>query len=409
MSNQEKHCVVVGGSHSAAQFVTSLRQMSWQGKITVISDEAFLPYQRPPLSKTFLSGEKKQQELLIRPAKTYEQHDIQFILGKKVVAIDRQKKQVELSDGQNIFYDKLMLSTGAQVRKLTIPGNTLPGVCYLRTMEDVKNISQYVQQDRQAVIVGGGYIGLETAASLRKLGMQVTVLEAMSRVLERVTSADISSFYSRVHSDEGVNIVLNTQVTAFEGEGRVQNVICQDGSTFSADLVVVGIGVIPNTQLAETAGLEVNNGIVVNEFCQTADENILAAGDCTSHYNPIYQRTIRLESVQNASDQARVAAATVCGQPKAYHALPWFWSDQYDLKLQMAGLSQGYDQVVVRGDMSHGRSFAAFYLKEDKVISVDAINRVKEFMMAKRLITLGLEVDSALLSDETIPMNSFIQ
>ena len=252
------------------------------------------------------------------------------------------------------------------------------------------------------------YIGLETAAVLRKLNMNVTLLEAMPRILQRVTTQDISSFYHRVHSEEGLNIVTDATVTDISGSTKVESVNCADGSQYAADLVIVGIGVIPCTELAEKAGLEINNGIVVDEFARTSNPNIVAAGDCTYHFNPIYQRHMRLESVQNANDQASVAAASLCGQLQPYRALPWFWSDQYDMKLQIAGLSQGFDRVIVRGDIHSGRSFSAFYLKNDQLLAVDAVNQPQAFMFGKK--TIGTESTIAVdrLADESVDLKQVI-
>jgi 3-phenylpropionate/trans-cinnamate dioxygenase ferredoxin reductase subunit len=403
-----KRCVIVGGGHAAAQLSVSLCQQGWDGSITVLSDELSLPYHRPPLSKDYLSGEKSLKEILIRPSAVYEKSNVQFNLGVRVESILRDEMNVQLIDGNKIPYDKLVLTTGSRVRKLTIPGSDLAGLCYLRSISDVNQIREFSGSGKKIVIIGGGYIGLEAAAALKKLGMKVTVLEAMDRVLQRITTQEISDFYTRVHNEEGVNIEVNAVAASIEGTGQVEKVICQDGRAFDADLIIAGIGIIPCDELAQQAGLDVDNGILVDQFSQTSDSKILAAGDCTVHYNPIYDRHIRLESVQNAVDQAKVAAATICGSPLVYKALPWFWSDQYDIKLQIAGLSQGYDQVVMRGDINTGRSFAAFYLKQGKLLAVDAINKPKEFMMGRRLIMRGNTVDPAKLADEQLPMKDLI-
>lgn len=398
----EERCVIVGGSHAASQLAASLRQEGWQGKITVISADSNLPYHRPPLSKAYLSGEKTADELLIRPASFYEKEEIEFLLETRVEAIDREAKKVVLQDGAEIPYTKLALTTGARVRRMELPGSQLEGVLYLRDLGDVDLIRRFVGAGKSAVIIGGGYIGLETAASLRKLGMEVTVLEAMSRVLQRVTAPEVSAFYTRVHQEEGVRILTEVSVTSINGDKSVQSVSCADGSEIKADLVIIGIGVLPEVELAEQAGLEVDNGIVVDEYARTSDHDIVAAGDCTNHYNPIYQRRLRLESVQNAADQAKVAAKTLCGKLEPYNALPWFWSDQYDLKLQIAGLSQGYDKVVIRGSTETGRSFAAFYFQGDKLLAVDAINRPREFMLTRRALSENKTVDASRLEDESV-------
>ncbi len=404
----DQKCIIIGASHAASQAAASLRQQGWQGSVTIIGDEPFLPYHRPPLSKDYLSGAKGLDDIFIRQQSFYEKANVHFMLGVKAVGINRDEHTVTLDDGERLHYDKLLITTGARVRKLNITGSDLGGVMYLRDLNDVHHIREFTGKGKNAVIIGGGYIGLETAASLRKLGMEVTVLESMPRVLQRVTAPEISAFYTRVHSEEGVRIVTDVQVESLEGDTEVKAVVCKDGTRYPADLVVVGIGIIPNVELAEEAGLKVDNGILVDEFCRTSDPDILAAGDCTSHHNPIYDRQLRLESVQNANDQAAVAAHTICGKEKPYNALPWFWSDQFDLKLQICGLSQGYTDVVIRGDVNSGRSLSAFYLDGDRLLAVDAVNRPQDFMIGKRLITEKRPVDQAKLADESIPLKDFL-
>ena len=403
------HCVVIGAGQAAAQLTARLRQNGWQGMISVVGDEQFLPYHRPPLSKDYLSGEKSVDDLMIRPSAAYENADVQFRLGSRAESIDQEAKKVLLGNGKSISFSKLVLATGSRLRKLPVPGADLPGVFYLRSISDVKQIKTYVGENKKAVVIGGGYIGLETAAVLKKLGMEVTVLEAMNRVLERVTTPEISAFYTRVHEQEGVQIRTNLSASSIKGVNEVDKVVCQNGQEFAADMVIIGIGVLPETELAENAGLEVDNGILVNEFAQTSNPDILAAGDCTNHFHPFYDRHIRLESVQNAVDQSTVAANTICDMPSAYNSLPWFWSDQYDIKLQIAGLCDGYDEVVLRGDISTGRSFTAFYLKDGKIITVTAINKPQEFMVGKRLIVSKLRVDKASLSDTSIPIKELVE
>jgi 3-phenylpropionate/trans-cinnamate dioxygenase ferredoxin reductase subunit len=397
-----EHCIIIGASHAAAQLISSLRQEGWEGRISLIGDEPYLPYHRPPLSKAFFVGEKTEDQLLIRAADFYDKNKVDLLLGSRVTNIDRDAKKIILADRAEISYTKLALTTGARVRKIPLTGGELPGVFYMRDLNDVKQTHKFTGRGKSAVIIGGGYIGLETAASLRKIGMSVTVIEAMSRVLQRVTAPEVSAFYTRIHTEEGVDIRTEAGVDAIVGDKHVEGVRLADGSTVRADLVIIGVGVIPNIELAEAAGLTIDNGIAVDEFATTNDADIVAAGDCTNHYNPIYQRKLRLESVQNATDQAKIAAKSICGKPEAYSALPWFWSDQYDLKLQIAGLSQGFDEVIIRGDSAQGRSFAAFYFCKGRFIAVDAINRPKEFMMSKRALTAGQNVDPLMLPDESI-------
>lgn len=397
-------CVIIGASHAAAQLAPTLRQEGWQGRIIVVGEEEVIPYHRPPLSKAFLSGEKTLDDIYIRPHSVYETNEIEFMLGTRAEGINRSTKELSLSSGESLSYDKLALTLGSRVRKVDLPGVDLEGIYYLRDVSDVDGIRSHVGKGKKAVIVGGGYIGLETAAVLRQQGMEVTVLEMMDRVLQRITVPEVSEFYQRIHAEEGVNIQCGVGVNAFQGKKSIESVVCSNGEEHQADLVVVGVGIVPNIELARAAGLEINNGIVVDEFARTSDENIVAAGDCTFHHNKLYARDIRLESVQNATDQARVAALTLCGKEKAYDALPWFWSDQYDLKLQIAGLSQGYDEVLIRGDIRSSRSFAAFYMQNETILSVDAVNKPPEFMMGKRLIMNKSVVDRDKLLDESVSM-----
>ena len=396
--------IIAGASHAASMLAPTLRQQGWQGRIIVVGAEASIPYHRPPLSKDYLAGEKTLDEIHIRPAKVYEKSEVEFILDTSVESIDRDSRTVRLSNDETLPYDKLALTVGSKVRKVNLPGADLDGVFYLRDLRDVQRITPYINPGANAVIVGGGYIGLETAAVLNKKGMTVTVLEMMERVLQRVTAPVVSEFFTRIHGEEGVRIRCGVGVSGFKGNGRVAKVLCSDGSEFAADLVIIGVGILPNTELAQAAGLEVDNGIVVNDRAQTSDPDIFAAGDCTNHHNPIYDRRIRLESVQNATDQSRVAAGAACGKEVSYNAVPWFWSEQYDLMLQIAGLSQGYDEIITRGDPGNGRSFAAFYLREGKVIAVDAINKPPEFMFSKKLIPMQKAVDKKRLADAGTPI-----
>ena len=404
-----KHCIIIGASHAGAQLCISLRQGGWEGKITVIGDEPDLPYHRPPLSKDFLSGDKKIDEILLRPASVYEKANVEMKLGARVGAIDRDAKTILTDDGDTLAYDKLVLTTGARVRHLPVPGADFEGVFYLRDTNDVHAIKENVAAGKRAVIIGGGYIGLETAASLRKQGMEVTVLEAMSRILQRVTAPELSSFYKRIHSEEGVNILEGVMASEIKQSGKALSVETSCEQSFGADMVIIGIGVIPNVELAKEAGLDVGNGIEVNSFCQTSDPDIYAAGDVTWHFNPIYERHIRLESVPNATEQAKTVASHMNGNPKAYNSLPWFWSDQFDLKLQIAGLSEGYDDIIIRGDIEGSRSFAAFYFKGDKILAVDAVNSPREFMFTKMALTKGQALDKTRLADREADLKTAIK
>ncbi|WP_371398267.1 NAD(P)/FAD-dependent oxidoreductase [Fretibacter rubidus] len=400
--------IIIGASHAAAQTSVSLRQGGYDGDIMVIGDEAVLPYHRPPLSKDFLSGQKSIDDILIRPAVSYEAARIEMKLGVRVGAINRNDKTVLTDDGETLTYNKLVLTTGARVRRLSVLGEDLDNVFYLRDTQDVLAIKQKAKAATSALIIGGGYIGLETAASLRKQGLAVTVIEAMPRILQRVTAPIMSDFYRRVHSEEGVTIFENVIASEIKVADEGLEVMTSSAQNFKADMVIIGIGVVPNVELAQAAGVKIGNGIEVNEFCQTSDPDIYAAGDVTWHYNPIYQRHVRLESVPNATEQGKVIATHINGAPKPYNSLPWFWSDQFDLKLQIAGLSTGFDDVVIRGDINSGRSFAAYYFKHNQFIAVDAVNAPRDFMFGKMTLTKRLNLDKARISNDAIDLKSCI-
>jgi len=403
-----KSVIIVGASHAAAQTCASLRQGGWDGNITVIGDEDVLPYQRPPLSKDFLSGKKAIEDILIRPSVAYETASITMRLGERVVAINRAKKTLLIDNADVLVYDKLVLTTGARIRRLPVKGQDLEGVFYLRDTSDVLAIKAKVSTAKSAVIIGGGYIGLETAASLRKLGLSVTVVEAMPRILQRVTAKEMSEFYKRVHEEEGVKILENVMASEIQQTGSSLRVVTSGAHDLHADMVVIGIGVVPNVELAEAAKLKIENGITVNEFCQTSDPDIYAAGDVTWHYNSIYNSHIRLESVPNATEQGKTVASHINGKLKPYNSLPWFWSDQFDLKLQIAGLSTGYDDIVIRGDIDKGRSFAAYYFKNDKFIAVDAVNAPRDFMFGKMSLSKGFNLGKDLIADSNIDLKQSI-
>lgn len=405
---REQCCVIIGASHAGTQLALSLRQGGWAGRIVLIGDEPVTPYQRPPLSKDVLSGAKSLEHIPIRPAPMLEKAGIEFMLGRRVEMINRSHKLLYFDNGESMGYDKLALTLGAHPSTVRLTGTDKHGVKYLRKLADAEQIREFIGIGRSAVIVGGGYIGLEAGSVLNQVGMNVTVLEAMPRVLQRVTAPLVSNFYERLHREQGVEIVTGALVTSIEGEDQVERVHCADGSQHDAGLVIIAVGVLPNTELAAHAGLQVEDGILVDEFARTSDPDIVAAGDCTRHYNPIYRRRIRLESVQNAMDQAKTAAATLNGELHPYHSLPWFWSDQYDVRLQIAGLSQGYDNTVLRGDPENGRSFAVFYFQGDELLAVDAVNRPAEFMLGKRLLTEGPEIDKHRLADDSIPAKELL-
>jgi len=401
--------VIIGTGHAATQLAVSLRQEKFQGEITMIGNEPYLPYQRPPLSKAFLSNEKTIDELMIRKPEFYQKYQINIMCHRTVIEIDRVNQTVTLNDGEQIAYDQLAICTGARVRKLNIEGHQLNGVFYIKTIDDVISLKKHIDSAKHAVVIGGGYIGLEAAAVLKHHGLAVTVLEAEERILKRVTARELSEFYTRVHNEEGVHIHVNKSVEKLVSkDGVVTQVICEDGTSLNADLVIVGIGVLPNIELAQQTGLEVEQGICIDAYGQTSDPRIVAAGDCVQYFSQHYQRSVRVESIPNANDQAKIAASTLCGSRKTFDSLPWFWSDQYDLKLQIAGLNHGYDQVYVRGDLALGRSIAIFYYKQNRMIAADCINRPQEFMLSKRVISSGIIIDPVILTDENISINDLI-
>lgn len=392
--------IIIGGGHGAAQVATSLRQHKFEGDVTLVSNEPVVPYQRPPLSKQYLSGDLAAERLPILREQAYEGAGIALKLGVQADAVDRQAKEVHLANGETLPYDKLILAVGGHARRLTCPGAELAGIHYVRTMTDTDSMRGEFDAAQRLVIVGGGYIGLEIASVARKAGKQVTVLEAADRILGRVVAPEVSAFYHQMHTEEGVDIHTGQMVTAFEGTDRANAVLTESGGRFEADMIVAGIGLVPNLALAESAGLEHRaEGIEVNEQCQTSDPDIYAIGDVTWHESALYGRWMRLESVPNAVEQAKVAVEHILGNDATYDALPWFWSDQYGLRLQIAGLSQDYDTLVTRGSPDE-RSVAFFYLKGGKMIAADCIGRVPEFMTAKKLIAAGTPLTPEQLTDD---------
>ncbi len=369
----------------------------------LVGEEAWLPYQRPPLSKKFLAGELPAERLYFKPADFYDDHEIDVRLETRITAVDRQQRFVVTAAGEQIAYDTLVFATGSRVRHIRVPGSDLEGVHYLRSIDDVSRIRADLVTARNVVIIGAGYIGLEVAAVIRELAYNVSVIEMADRVMSRVVAPVVSDFYKAEHEARGVNLLLSTVLEAFEGDARVNAVKTSGRQSIPADLVIVGIGIAPNTEIAASAGLEVDNGIVVDTHCRTTDDNIYAVGDCTSHPNSIYRRRIRLESVHNALEQAKTAAANICGETAEYSQVPWFWSDQYDLKLQIAGLSEGYDEVVVRGEPAY-RSFSSLYLHNGKLIACDAINAPRDFVQSKALIAARQEIAPERLADSGVQL-----
>ena len=401
--------VIVGAGQAAAVAAATLRKEKYVGTIKILGDEGHPPYDRPPLSKHYLAGELSLTETLIRPVEFYTDNDIELLINTRVASIDAEAKQVITESDQVFDYDKLVITTGSRARKLNLPGCQLGGIFYLRSLNDVDLIRASMGSAKKLCVIGGGYVGLEVAAVARKAGLNVTVIETQERILQRVTTPEMSDYYHQLHTERGVNIMLNVAVTGFEGEngdpGSVSKVLCGD-LTVEADIVVIGVGILPNIEIAEEAGLKCDNGIVVDDHGQTSNPDIYAAGDCANHPNRLLNRRLRLESVPNAIEQARVACINLLGGDVEYASIPWFWSDQYELKLQMVGFSSDGEESVVRGDKSTNK-FAVFHLKEGRVVAVDAVNSSKAFMLGKRLY--GKSVDAAALADESVELKSFLK
>jgi 3-phenylpropionate/trans-cinnamate dioxygenase ferredoxin reductase subunit len=399
--------LIIGGGQAGAQAIDTLRREGFDGRLVLVSDEPQLPYQRPPLSKKFLCGEIAADRLLFRHQSFYDEHRVELKLGVRATGLDPAARRVALSNGEEVGYDRLLLCLGAGSRLLTCPGADLPGVHYLRSIADVPKIQEGLKPGARAVIIGGGYIGLETAATARKMGCAVTVLEMADRVMNRVVASNVSEYFAHEHRTQGVKLVCNTRVVRLEGRSRVERVVCADGSTHEADLLVVGVGAVANMQLAADAGLSCENGIVVDEYCRTSDSAIYAAGDCTYHPSPRFEMRVRLESVDNAFEQAKTAALNMLGRPTVHDRVPWFWSDQFDNKLLIVGLSQGHDQQVTRGDPAT-RSFTVCYLKGGELLAVEAINHSKDYMAARKLIADRVRPDLDKLADPLVALKESV-
>lgn len=402
--------VIVGAGQAAVQAIDTLRRKGYTGKLAVVGDEPWLPYQRPPLSKKFLAGAMERDRLLIRPAQFYADHGVQTHLGRRVTEIARADQRVRLDDGSTLAYDALLLATGSRPRKLTVPGSDLAGVHYLRTIADVEHIRAGFGSGKRVVIIGGGYIGLEVAATARELGLDVTVIEMADRVMNRVTCSEISSFYEKEHARHGVRIVCNARVRALAadaGSNRVRAVLTEDGAEHPADVVIVGVGVLPADELALAAGLDCTNGINVDDRCRTSDPHIYAAGDCSHHPNLHYRRHMRLESVDNAFEQATTAALNLLGSETVHDKVPWFWSDQYDLKMIIVGICQGHDTVVTRGNPA-SRSFSTCYLRDGELIAIDSVNSPKDQMAARKIIAAHGRPNLTKLADPTVPLKDVV-
>lgn len=399
---------IVGAGHGGAQAAVVLRQQGFEGTIAMIGRETEPPYERPPLSKEYLAREKPFERLYIRPPAFWAERGIEMILGREVIAVDAEARSVTLDDGDIVHYADLIWATGGDPRRLDCPGHDLEGVHAVRTRDDVDRIMAALDNVTHIAIIGGGYIGLEAAAVLTKLGKSVTLLEALPRVLARVAGPELSAFYEAEHRSHGVDLRTSVGVIAIEGDVHVTGVRLADDNLLAADMVIVGIGVIPSVAPLIAAGANGSNGVLVDEFCRTSLPNIYAIGDCAAHANDFANgAAIRLESVQNANDQASVAAKSICGTPVPYRSTPWFWSNQYDLKLQTVGLSTGFDAAILRGDTGN-RSFSVIYLKNGMVIALDCVNNVRDYAQGRKLVEARITVDPIKLADPSIPLKDLL-
>ena len=399
--------VIIGAGHAGGMTAISLRQKRYQGSITLIGEENFLPYQRPALSKGFLAGEIEEKRLYLKSQDYFDKNNIRITRNSKVVAIDRNKKKVLFENQKTIGYKNLVIATGSVLNKLNST-STEDGIYYLRTINDSLKIRDRLKSKNKITIIGAGYIGLEIASIAIRKNLEVNVLELEKRVMRRVVSPEVSDFFQKKHQFEGVEFKFNTTVTDIQDLGKQKRIICSDGSILNVDLVVIGIGIKPNIELAENSGLECDNGIIVDEFGKTSDQHIFAVGDCSNHPNNIFKQRLRLESVQNAVEQAKSIAAVITGNYKPYQKVPWFWSDQYNIKLQIAGVSQHYDHHVVRG-LPEKEKFSVFYQKDNRLIAIDAINSQKEFMFGKKLIERQSEISLELISNMDINLKEIVK
>jgi len=409
MAGNLARVVIVGGGHAGFQCIDSLRKGGHEGPIALIDGDPRLPYQRPPLSKGYLLEGADPDTLLFRTADYYREQSVDLYLGVRATRIDRENRSLELSNGDHLAYDRLVLTPGAQIRPLRVPEDIADRICYIKTLSDIDRIRAQLAAVRDIVIVGGGFIGLEFAATARKLGKRVRVLVRGPRIMQQNVTPALSRFMLEQHAAHGTDIRLATGVeTVSRRADGGFDILTTAGRSLSCDMLVAGIGVTPDTGLAEQAGLECDDGIVVDARCRTSDPGIYAAGDAVAFAHPMADKRIRIESVQNAVDQARVIAANICGEQAAYDSVPWFWSDQYEFKLQMAGLHEGYDRVVQRGTTESGK-FTLFLYKGEMLIAVHTVNRPADHMAARKLLAAGISPGFDQAADENCKLNSLLE
>jgi 3-phenylpropionate/trans-cinnamate dioxygenase ferredoxin reductase subunit len=405
---QANRIVVIGGGHAAGDLAGRLRGLGYGGELTLLCEERYPPYQRPPLSKGYLLGATPLERVLLRPAELYAQEGVTLLLNERALWVDRAAKRVRLSAGRELAYDALVFATGAQARALPVPGAQKAGVHLLRTLDDVAGLRPVLQPGARLVVIGAGYVGLEAAASARTLGAEVTVLEAAPRPLSRVTSPAVAQHFLALHERHGVRFLFGAKAARFVGADRVSHVELEAGGMLACDAVLIGVGAAPRAELAEQCGLAVEDGVLTDEDCRTLDPAVFAIGDCARRPIPFAGgRSLRLESVHNAIEGAKIAAAAILGLPAPTLEPPWFWSDQYDAKLTIAGLFEGYDQMALRGDPGSA-DFAAFYYHKGRLTAVDAVNRPAEYLGAKQLLARGATIPPAVAEDVSRPFKSLM-
>jgi 3-phenylpropionate/trans-cinnamate dioxygenase ferredoxin reductase subunit len=400
--------VIIGGGQAGGWTAKTLRGEGFEGRVLMIADEPYIPYERPPLSKEVLLGDQPVESTYLWPADSYDESNIELRLGVQATRILPAGHTIEIDGGETIAYDRLMIATGARVRRLPITGAELSGIHYLRGIRDTEDIRADLSAESRVLVVGGGWIGLEVAAAAAKLGAEVTVVEALGQLCGRALTPDLAQWVLELHQSHGVDVRLETSVEHFDGDGHVAHATLSDGTSIDTDLVVIGIGVVPNVELAAEAGLEIDNGIVVDEMGRTSDPDIFAAGDVTNHPNGLLGRRVRLESWENAQNQGIAAAKAMLDTGAPYNEVPWFWSDQYDANIQLIGLPEGWTETVTRGDPKSG-AFVVFYLKDGRIDGAAAINNPRDIRFARRLMAAGKVVDPTQLADPDVKLQALLK
>ena len=398
--------VIIGAGQAAGQCVATLKKLGCTNKIILIGEESHPPYQRPPLSKSFLEGKVGLERVYMKNREFYEENEVEFYPNTLVKEIDREEKKVRTSCGKEFEFEKLVIATGSRARVLEIEGIQLGNVYYLRTIDDVEKIKEQMSVCQNLSIIGAGYIGLEVAAVASELGMNVSIFEMADRSMNRTVDKKISEHFEDLHKTNGVNFYFQSNIEKLQGETFIEGVKLDDGSLIPTDILIIGIGIIPNQELAENAGLDCNNGILVNDKGITSDQSIFACGDCTNHPNKFLNKNVRLESVQNALEQSKVVAANIMGQEEKYEVIPWFWSDQYNQKLQIVGMPEEYDEIVKR---EYADGFSLFYLSNKTIISVTTINNPKEFLICKKLVEKKVKISSDILTNTANDLNELVK